>query len=123
MTESSAGSAQQAWPQEATEERRSCGSSAAAEAVRESINGLSREGEAVMESSTAYVARQLWNRKQTSARQVFECILIGRVAQESNGGEEELAEQSNSRGGEGIVHGLSREAALEQQRSLSEAGL
>ena len=91
--------------------------------MRESIKGQPREGEAVMESSTAFVARQLWNGKQTSARQVFECILIGRVTQESHGGEEELAEQSSSRGGEGIVHGLFREVALERQGSLSEAGL
>ena len=80
--------------------------------MRESIKGQPREGEAVMESSTAFVASQLWNSKQTSARQVFECILIGRVAQENKGGDEELPERSSSGGGEGIVHDLSREAAL-----------
>lgn len=89
----------------------------------ESIKGLSREAEAVMESSTASLARQLWNGKQTSGRQVFECILIGREAQTNKEGEEELAEQSSSGGGQEIVHGLSREAALEQIGSLSEAGL
>ena len=49
VTESSAGSAQQAWPQAVAEERRSCGNSAAAEAARESIKGFSREGGSVRE--------------------------------------------------------------------------
>ena len=66
------GSAKQAWPQAAKEERRSCENRAAAEAVRESIKGQPRKREAVMESSTAFVARQLRNSKQTSARQACE---------------------------------------------------